>query len=120
MENRRLLAVRASGKTAFYLPGGKLEPGEGDREALQREVKEELTVRLVPESVSRWGSVHAPAHDYPAGTTVDMSCFTADFEGMIAPAAEIEEVAWLQAADAPRCAPAVKQVIAELQRRREL
>ncbi|HET6311147.1 MAG TPA: NUDIX domain-containing protein [Candidatus Nitrosotalea sp.] len=40
MENRRLLTVRTSGKDAFYLPGGKREPGESDLDALLREVRE--------------------------------------------------------------------------------
>ena len=120
VEKGRMLAVRSTGKTAFYLPGGKREAGESDLEALRREVSEELTVRLVPDTAVQWATVHAPAHDYPAGTAVDLACYTADFEGVLAPAAEIEEVAWLEAGDADRCAPAVQQVIAELQRRGEI
>jgi uncharacterized protein (TIGR00730 family) len=120
VEKGRMLAVRTAGKSAFYLPGGKREPGEGDLEVLEREAGEELTVRLLVGTAARWGSIHAPAHDYPAGTTVDLVCYTADFEGTITPAAEIEEVAWLTAGDAERCAPAVQLVIAELQRRGQI
>src|SRR5579864_9168134 len=120
VENSRLLAVRTAGKTAFYLPGGKREAGESDLDALLREVKEEVTVSLLPDTLVPLGKFRAPAHDYPAGTSVDLVCYTADFEGEIKAAAEIEEVAWLGMADSERCAPAVRLVIDELHKRGEL
>lgn len=117
VRNRRLLAVRTTGREAFYLPGGKREPGESDLDALRREVREEVTVSLLPDTLVPLGKFRAPAHGYPAGTTVDLTCYTADFEGEISAAAEIEEVAWLDAADTERCAPAVRLVLDELRRR---
>ena len=120
VERRRLLAVRSAGKSAFYLPGGKREPGESDLDALLREVKEELTVSLLPDTLVRQGEYRAAAHDYPAGTTVDMVCYTADFEGDLRAASEIEEVAWLGREDIERCAPAVRLVIEDLSRKGSL
>ncbi|HSP09757.1 MAG TPA: NUDIX domain-containing protein [Candidatus Dormibacteraeota bacterium] len=120
IEERRLLAVRSVGKSAFYLPGGKREAGESDLDALLREVKEELTVSLLPDTVVGVGTYRAPAHDYPAGTSVDLVCYSGDFEGEIKAAAEIEEVAWLGIEDLERCAPAVRLVMEELQERGEL
>ena len=120
VERRRLLAVRSAGKSAFYLPGGELEPGESDLDALLREVKEELTVSLLPDTLVRQGEYRAAAHDYPAGTTVDMVCYTADFEGDLRAASEIEEVAWLGREDIERCAPAVRLVIEDLSRKGSL
>jgi len=119
-QDRRLLAVRTAGKSAFYLPGGKREAGESDLDALLREVKEELTVSLLPDTLVRLGAYRAPAHDYPAGTSVDLVCFSADFEGEIRAAAEIEEVAWLGRGDMERCAPAVRLVMEDLKARGEL
>jgi uncharacterized protein (TIGR00730 family) len=120
VENRRLLVVRTAGKTAFYLPGGKREPGESDIAALRREVREEVTVNLLPETVRPMGKFTAPAHDYPAGTTVDLACYTGEFEGSIVAAAEIDEVAWFGPEDLERCAPAVRLVIGALHQRGEL
>ncbi len=120
VENRRLLAVRTAGKSAFYLPGGKREAGESDLDALLREVKEEVTVSLLPDTLVRVGTYRAPAHDYPAGTSVDLVCYSADFEGEIKAAAEIGEVAWLGLEDLDRCAPAVRLVMEELRERGEL
>jgi uncharacterized protein (TIGR00730 family) len=119
-KDRRLLAVRTAGKSAFYLPGGKREAGESDLQALLREVREELTVSLLPDTLVRLGTYRAPAHDYPAGTSVDLVCYSADFEGEIQAAAEIEEVAWLGVEERERCAPAVQLVMRELQERGEL
>jgi 8-oxo-dGTP diphosphatase len=120
IEKRRLLTVRTSGKDAFYLPGGKREPGESDLDALLREVREEVSVHLLPDTLVRVGTFRAPAHDYPAGTSVDLVCYLADFEGEIKLAAEIEEMAWLGPDDLDRCAPAVRMVIEELRERGEL
>jgi uncharacterized protein (TIGR00730 family) len=120
IENRRLLTVRTSGKDSFYLPSGMREPGESDLDALLREVREEVSVRLLPDTLVSVGTFRAPAHDYPPGTSVDVVCYMADFEGEISPAAEIGEMAWLGPEDVERCAPAVRMVIGELRERGEL
>ncbi|MCO6459288.1 MAG: NUDIX domain-containing protein [Pirellulaceae bacterium] len=54
---RRSLHVRAPG--AYCFPGGGIEPGERDEEALCRELREELSVRVTPvrrlwQSVTSW------------------------------------------------------------------
>lgn len=50
----------ASRANLWEFPGGKIEPGESEAEALRREAKEELDVEL---AVGRrlWGTVHAYA-----------------------------------------------------------
>ncbi|GAC1504160.1 MAG: hypothetical protein NVS1B3_00270 [Candidatus Dormibacteraceae bacterium] len=120
IENRRLLTVRTAGKDLFYLPGGKRELGESDLDALAREVREEVSVRLLPDTLVPLGTFRAPAHDYPPGTSVDLVCYTAEFEGEISPSSEIEEMAWMGPDDLERCAPAVRLVIGKLRERGEL
>jgi uncharacterized protein (TIGR00730 family) len=119
----RLLCVRGAGKDAFYLPGGKREPGESDWQTLDREVGEEVGLALRPESLTLAGLFTAPAHGYPAGTLVRMACYYADPRPdgrRPRPGAEIEELAWLAAADRDRCAPALRLLLDELIRRGEL
>ncbi len=96
IKDARVLMVRSHGQDAFYTPGGKREAGETDEQALVREVKEELLVDLIPESITHYGTFIAPAHGKPEGTVVQMTCYEAIFEGTLAPdGVEISEMAWV-------------------------
>ncbi|WP_027946510.1 NUDIX hydrolase [Amycolatopsis taiwanensis] len=98
----RVLAARSAGKDKFYLPGGKREPGETDAETLIREVREELAVEIMPESIAPAGTFEAQAHGKPAGTLVRTTAYSADYRGTLRAGSEIEEIAWLAYADRPR------------------
>ncbi len=111
VRNRRVLAARSKGKSAFYLPGGKPESGEHIEQALIREVKEELCVDLVPESIAFVRHFSAQAHGKSAGTTLRMDCFSANYVGEISPSNEIEEVAWLTHADNDKGSEAFRLVL---------
>ncbi|TLS48457.1 NUDIX domain-containing protein [Paenibacillus antri] len=95
LERGRVLCVRSIGKDLYYLPGGKRDAGETDAEALCREIEEELSVRLKPETIACFGAFEAQADGKAEGVTVKMCCYTADFDGRLSPASEIEEMAWL-------------------------
>lgn len=111
LRERQVLGARSRGKTTYYLPGGKREPGESDGQALAREIKEELSVDLVAETLAPAGVFEAQADAKPPGTLVRMSCYHADFRGNIAAAAEIEEVTWLGYRHRERCSPALQLVL---------
>ncbi|MFC9895152.1 NUDIX domain-containing protein [Nocardia sp. NPDC127579] len=113
VEDGRLLAVRTQGRDAFYLPGGKPEPGETLARALVREVREEVGVRLAEHAITPEVTITAPAHGRP-GTLVEMHCFRAPGHGRPAPAAEIAEMAWLGPEDDHLCAPAVVRALQHL------
>lgn len=53
---RALLMVRKRGTTSFMLPGGKPEPGETAREAILREIHEELGLVLEDGNVEELGT----------------------------------------------------------------
>jgi len=110
LADRKVLCARSRGKDTFYLPGGKRETGETDQEALLREIREELSVGLIPETLQWMGVFAAQAHGKEEGVRVVMTCYSADFKGTLAPAAEIEEIAWFRRADKMRCS-AVDQII---------
>lgn len=111
VRERQLLGVRSAGKDAFYLPGGKREPGESDWQALAREVREELQIQLSQASFQLLQIITAPAHGYREPAYVCLTCYWAEFEGQIAPDSEIEELVWLQYRDRDRCAPATADVL---------
>ena len=112
MAGGRLLVVRTRGRDRFYLPGGKLEPGESPEEALMREVREELGVVL--RELRPAFTVEAAAHGLAEPTRLTMRCFHGEFTGQLLAAGEIEEIAWLDAPDDPRAAPAVRDVLARV------
>ncbi|MFI6169704.1 NUDIX domain-containing protein [Nocardia sp. NPDC051052] len=96
IEGGRILCARPRGKDVFYIPGGKREGVETDLQTLVREIEEELTVALLPETVAHVGTyeaTHAPE------LVVRMSCYTADYRGTLAASSEIEEMAWFSYAD---------------------
>ena len=110
LEDGAILSSRSRGKDVYYLPGGKREPGESDLDTLVREIREELSVAIVPDSTEHVGTFHAQAHGHSEGTTVRMTCYSADYRGVLQPDNEIEEIVWLTYADRHRVAP-VDQII---------
>jgi 8-oxo-dGTP diphosphatase len=111
IRDQRLLGARSKGKEAFFIPGGKREAGESDQQALIREIQEELSVELLPETLELAGVFTAQADGKPEGTLVRMTCYFAESSGVIEAASEIEEVAWLRHADRPKCSPAAQIIL---------
>ncbi len=102
LENGRILCARPRGKDAFYIPGGKREGAESDLQTLLREITEELTVALRPETVRHVGTYEAGP---PDGPVVRMSCYIAEYSGTLAASSEIDEIAWFCYADRSRVPP---------------
>ena len=111
IQEKQLLGARSRGRDSYYLPGGKREPGESDHAALIREIREELTVDLIPETLEYADSFTAQADGKPEGTLVRMTCYGAGFRGEIAASAEIEEVVWMGSKDRERCSPVVRIIL---------
>ena len=74
-EGACLVAQRGPGMSyseKWELPGGKVEPGEGPREALRREVKEELGVEV------DIGPLIAHAESHPGARTFQVEVYAAE------------------------------------------
>lgn len=99
IKNKKILSTRSIGKDTYYLPSGKREAGESDAEALCREIKEELSIEIQPDSIRLVGVFEAQAHGHPPGTLVRMTCYSAGYSGKIMAASEIAEVKWFRHAD---------------------
>ncbi|MCE2612840.1 NUDIX domain-containing protein [Flavobacteriaceae bacterium D16] len=95
IENKRILCVRSKDKELFYLPGGKRESGETDKQTLLREIQEELSVALDPQSLIFVKVFEAPADGQSPGVIVRMHCYKADYSGELQPDEEIAEMKWL-------------------------
>lgn len=106
----RILSTRTRGKDTFYIPGGKREHGESDWDALRREIREELSVELLEETLRPAGVYEAQAHGHPDGLIVRMTCYHADYRGELKAASEIEEVVWFDYSGRAHSSP-VDQII---------
>ncbi|MFW9078273.1 NUDIX hydrolase [Pseudomonas sp. P2757] len=91
------LLVRKRGTRAFMQPGGKIEADELPVHALARELEEELGLVIDPTQAIFLGQFSAPAANEP-GFVVQAEIFQLSIDAQVSPAAEIEEVLWIDPA----------------------
>src|SRR5215469_4527857 len=94
----RTLLVRKRDTQTFMQPGGKIEASEQPAAALCRELSEELCLELAPNELTYVGRFTAPAANEP-GRLVDAEIFSVELCRPVKPAAEIEEILWLDPRD---------------------
>ena len=106
------LLVRKRGTTAFMQPGGKIEAYELPVHALARELEEELGLQIDPAQAAFLGQFSAPAANEP-GFVVQADIFQLTIDAEVTPAAEIEEVIWVDPATGPavELAPLTRDLI---------
>jgi len=95
VEKGKILSTKSIGKNKFYIPGGKREKNETDYQTLIREIKEELSVDILHETIEYIGTFIAQSDGYTAGVNVKMTCYKADYLGILKKNNEIEEIRWL-------------------------
>lgn len=78
----------------WEFPGGKVEAGESDEDALRRELREELSIEI-----GRAALVYRHKHRYPGGSAVSLRFYRIDgFTGELQNQA-FERIAWMALAD---------------------
>lgn len=95
----QILSTRSKGKSKYYIPGGKRELGETDEETLTREILEELDVHIKQNTIKYVGTFKAQSDGAKDGVLVKMTCYKAEYDGVLKPKSEIEEVKWLNYKD---------------------
>jgi 8-oxo-dGTP diphosphatase len=103
---QQILLVRVRNNQHWYLPGGKIEPDETPKQALLRELAEELSIEIEPASVRQEFVVDGPAYGRPGD--VELICFSAEWRNEAYPRGEITEVAWLDGRHYHLFAPAIR------------
>jgi 8-oxo-dGTP diphosphatase len=114
IRNRRVLMVTARGRDVWYMPGGKIDPGESEADAAAREADEEVGVSVDPAALEFLFTVLIQAHGEPSGRLVRMSVFGAESAEEPLPGNEVDAVHWATSADEPRCPPAGIEVLRRL------
>jgi 8-oxo-dGTP diphosphatase len=99
IQNRHILSTKSKGKTKYYIPGGKREKGESDEQTLIREIAEELSVAIIPNTAAYIGSFSAQSDGAEKGIRVLMTCYKAKYIGHLKANSEIEEIKWLNYSD---------------------
>jgi 8-oxo-dGTP pyrophosphatase MutT (NUDIX family) len=95
----KILSTRTKGRDKFYIPGGKREYDETDEQTLVREVKEELNVDIIIDSIAYIGTFKAQSDGATKGVIVKMTCYTANYDGCLKANSEIEEIRWLDSSN---------------------
>jgi 8-oxo-dGTP diphosphatase len=114
IRDRRVLMVTARGRDVYYMPGGKVDPGETAAQAAAREAFEEVSLEFAADDLEELFEVRTQAHGEPDGRMVHMRVFRAWTDDDPVPSAEVGAVHWTTAADADRCPPAGVEVLRRL------
>src|SRR3989344_6357206 len=92
IENKKLLMVRKYNEPHFIMPGGRIIEGETEENTLERELKEELNVKLL--SMKFFRSWEAP-HFRDKNKIVKMDTYFVEIEGNPKATEEINELKWV-------------------------
>jgi len=119
IHNRKLLLAFSNNKQAFYLPGGKINPGESPEEALVRESSEELNLNISISDLKFYIHISAPAFGEKTGVTMEQECFLYDPVVEPQPGAEIGSIRFFSMHDYKPEPAQVPGVVMILQRLKE-
>ena len=98
--HRALLLAYSNNKQAWYLPGGKIDAGETAKQALLREIHEELALNLNADQLHFYTHISAPAYGETPVVMMAQDCFRAELGDAIPQAqAEIGAVRYFTLAE---------------------
>jgi 8-oxo-dGTP diphosphatase len=95
IKNRKILVEKDIDKEFFISPGGKLEEGETSKQALVRELNEELKIVVEEKNLEKFGHFDAPASGQEE-RIVHMDVFVVkSFKGKIQKGHKVEKLLWI-------------------------
>jgi 8-oxo-dGTP pyrophosphatase MutT (NUDIX family) len=95
IKDRKVLVGRSEGKEHFISPGGLIEDGETPKQALVRELYEELTIHTKEEDFEEFETFVSETTIFE-GIEMKMDThIVKTWEGELQPSSEVEELLWL-------------------------
>lgn len=119
IQERKVLFTKPFNKKVYYLPGGKKKKKETDMDALIREVKEELGVAVIVDSLTLFSQYYTDAYGEGEGVKLHIRYYLGAFEGTITPLSEIETISYMNASEylsKKEVAPATQLLVADLKK----
>ena len=117
IENRRLLLAFSNNKQCFYLPGGKLNPGETAPHALCMEISEELLLYITVQDLIYYTHISAPAFGEAEGIMMEQDCYLLSRPVTARPSAEISAIQYFTLSaylHQPKQAPGAVMILQQL------
>lgn len=114
LKGRKLLLAYSKNKKCFYLPGGKIDAGETAKQALCREIKEELNVSLEENDLEYYTHITAPAYGENNGVIMEQDCFLLNHAPEPVASAEIGELRYFTLEEylgEPQTAPGAVRIL---------
>jgi len=118
--DKGILCTRSVGKSIYYLPGGNRESEESDAKTLFREIKEELGVDLEISTMEYIGTFEARADEKNPEILVRITCYSANYEGILQPNPSLDEMVWLNYRDRDKVSEVAKFIFDFLKEKDEL
>jgi len=92
IKDNKLLLAYSNNKRAWYLPEGKVDTGETSLQTLQREIWEELTLKIEAEFLKYYCHITAPAYGETGTVIMEQDCYLYELKEDIVPRNEIGAV----------------------------
>jgi 8-oxo-dGTP diphosphatase len=93
VDGNAFLVTRKRNTTSFLIPGGRHENDENDLQALEREIREELSCQLDADSLKYIGDFTDVAANEP-NSTITVKLYSGSINGTPVASSEIDELKW--------------------------
>ena len=93
IRNNKVLMSKNFYIDKYYIPGGTIEENETEVETLIREIKEELSVDIIKDSLKFLGTYEDIATTHP-DSIVQIRLYLGDVIGELKPSNEVEKLRW--------------------------
>ncbi|MEP6746526.1 MAG: NUDIX domain-containing protein [Bacteroidota bacterium] len=117
IKNKKLLLAFSKNKQCFYLPGGKIDTNETAKQALCREIAEELNAIVTEDQLEFYTHITAAAYGEVPGIIMEQDCFLLHHEIHPTAAAEIDALQYFSLTDyllQNKQAPGAVMILAQL------